>query len=99
MTRLTSEPPVVQKEHKCHSDAKLVELAKDASTQDAELRSGEVPPGFCTTCYAKYCQLRKLGTLGREAAAKPILSPREIESGRKDLLDRIQASPDPKSTE
>ena len=90
--------PVLEK-HKCPSDPQLVELAKAASTQDDELCDGEVPEGFCTTCYARYHLLRGLPRLGREAAAKPIRSSREVESGLKDLMKRIHISSDPKSTD
>lgn len=99
MAPLTSGLPVVQQRHQHRSNADLVELARAATTDEDKRREGEALAEVCPKCFADYRQLRELGRLGREAAANPILSQREIESGLKDLMKRIQASPDRKSTD
>lgn len=99
MSGLISGLSVVKQKHQHLSNADLVELARAASTDEDKHREGEALAEVCPTCYADYRQLRELGRLGREAAAKPIRSPREVESGLKDLMKRIHASSDPKSTD
>ena len=100
MSRSISGLSTVKQRHEQHlSNAYLIELARAAATDEDKYREGEELAEVCPSCYAKYHQLRELAKLGRKAASKPILSPREVESGLEDLMKRIQASPDPKSTE